>query len=70
VTIADVFDALTSNRAYREARKPETAFKILAEGVAKGWWSSAPPRRGLLSAPPTSRFNFPRRNDEVGLLGR
>jgi HD-GYP domain-containing protein (c-di-GMP phosphodiesterase class II) len=38
VTIADVFDALTSNRAYREARKPETAFKILAEGVAKGWW--------------------------------
>lgn len=38
VTIADVFDASTSSRAYREALKPETAFEILADGVAKGWW--------------------------------
>jgi putative two-component system response regulator len=38
VTIADVFDAVTSSRAYREALKPEIAFEILADGVAKGWW--------------------------------
>ncbi len=38
VTISDVFDALTSDRAYREALSTETAFEILAGGVAKGWW--------------------------------
>lgn len=38
VTIADIFDALTSDRAYREALSTETAFEILQEGVGKGWW--------------------------------
>jgi len=38
VTIADIFDALTSERAYREALNTETAFEILTEGVGKGWW--------------------------------
>ena len=38
VTVSDVFDALTSDRAYREALKVETAFEILYEGVGKGWW--------------------------------
>lgn len=38
VTIADIFDALTSDRAYREALSIETAFEILTEGVGKGWW--------------------------------
>lgn len=38
VTIADVFDALTTDRAYREALKIETAYEILYEGVTKGWW--------------------------------
>lgn len=38
VTVSDVFDALTSDRAYREALKVETAFEILYEGVSKGWW--------------------------------
>ncbi len=38
VTIADIFDALTSDRAYREALSIETAFEILSEGVGKGWW--------------------------------
>jgi putative two-component system response regulator len=38
VTVADVFDALTSARAYREAQTHETAFEILSAGVGKGWW--------------------------------
>ena len=38
VTVADVFDALTSDRVYRSALKIETAFEILTEGVEKGWW--------------------------------
>jgi putative two-component system response regulator len=38
VTIADIFDALTSDRAFREALSIETAYEILSEGVAKGWW--------------------------------
>jgi putative two-component system response regulator len=38
VTVADIFDALTSDRSYRRALKVETALEILAEGVGKGWW--------------------------------
>jgi putative two-component system response regulator len=38
VTIADIYDALTSDRAYREALSTQTAFEILTEGVGKGWW--------------------------------
>jgi putative two-component system response regulator len=38
VTIADIFDALTTDRAYRGALSVATAFEILAEGVQKGWW--------------------------------
>ncbi len=38
VTVADIFDALTSDRAYREALKVDTAYEILYEGVGKGWW--------------------------------
>ena len=38
VTVADLFDALTSERAYRPALTIETAFEILSEGVGKGWW--------------------------------
>lgn len=38
VTVADVFDALTTARAYREALRIETALEILRDGVAKGWW--------------------------------
>jgi putative two-component system response regulator len=38
VTVADVFDALTSARAYREALGVDTAFEILRTGVRKGWW--------------------------------
>ncbi|HEY3203422.1 MAG TPA: HD domain-containing phosphohydrolase [Thermoanaerobaculia bacterium] len=38
VTIADIFDALITDRAYREALRIETAFEILRGGVQKGWW--------------------------------
>ena len=40
VTVADVFDALTNERSYREALKLETAYEVLAEGVSKGFWDS------------------------------
>jgi cyclic di-GMP phosphodiesterase len=38
VTVADIFDALTSERSYRRRLKAGTAFEILDEGVSKGWW--------------------------------
>jgi len=38
VTVADVFDAMTSKRAYREAMSAETAFDQLVRGVRKNWW--------------------------------
>jgi putative two-component system response regulator len=40
VTIADIFDALTSDRSYREALRLETAYEILDEGVRKTWWDA------------------------------
>jgi cyclic di-GMP phosphodiesterase len=38
VTVADIFDALTTDRAYRAALSVETAFEILRDGVSRGWW--------------------------------
>lgn len=38
VTVADVFDALTTARAYRPALGIEHAYEILDEGVRDGWW--------------------------------
>ncbi len=38
VTVADIFDALTTDRAYRGALSVETAFEILQDGVVRGWW--------------------------------
>lgn len=38
VSIADVYDALTTNRAYRGALARERAYEILEEGVRDGWW--------------------------------
>lgn len=38
VSIADVYDALTTNRAYRSALPRERAYEILEEGVRDGWW--------------------------------
>jgi cyclic di-GMP phosphodiesterase len=41
ITVADVFDALTSERAYRQAHRLDMAQEVLAEGVRKGWWDGA-----------------------------
>lgn len=38
VTVSDIFDALTTDRAYRGALSIETAFDILRDGVRRGWW--------------------------------
>ena len=38
VTIADIFDALTTDRSYRMALSIATAFEILFDGVVRGWW--------------------------------
>lgn len=38
MTIVDVFDALTTERPYREALSLEKALAIMQEEVARGWW--------------------------------
>ena len=48
VTVADIFDALTTDRSYRGALTIALAFEILRDGVARGWWD--PDAVGELSA--------------------
>lgn len=43
--IVDVYDALTTQRPYRKAMKPEMAFELLQQEAAKGWH-----RRDLVDA--------------------
>jgi len=43
--LADVYDALTTDRPYRKADVSKVAFEIMEKEAAKGWWD-----RGLLSA--------------------
>jgi putative two-component system response regulator len=38
LTIADVYDALTSTRPYRRAMPPESAFKVMREEASAGMW--------------------------------
>ena len=38
VTVADIFDALTTDRSYRGALTIALAFEILHDGVGRGWW--------------------------------
>jgi putative two-component system response regulator len=38
LTLADIYDALTSNRAYRRALPPEGALKIMREEAGVGMW--------------------------------
>src|SRR4030095_8831188 len=38
VTVADIFDALVTDRAYRGALSVQTAFEILFDGVRRSWW--------------------------------
>lgn len=40
VSVADVFDALTSRRTYRNALSPPEAIEIMRNEAAKGWWDS------------------------------
>jgi putative two-component system response regulator len=41
VTVADVFDALTTDRAHRGAMSESKAFEILRDGVQRGWWDAS-----------------------------
>jgi putative two-component system response regulator len=43
--LADVYDALTTNRPYRHASLPAVGLKIMHEECARGWWN-----RSLLDA--------------------
>jgi len=36
--LADVFDALTTNRPYRKAGPPQEALQIMGEEAGRGWW--------------------------------
>jgi len=38
VSIADIFDALTTKRVYRDALSRETAYGIFDAEVRRGWW--------------------------------
>jgi HD-GYP domain-containing protein (c-di-GMP phosphodiesterase class II) len=38
VTVADIFDALTTTRVYRAALSLEAAYEILEDEVRRGWW--------------------------------
>lgn len=58
VTISDIFDALTADRSYRRALPVPTAFEILREGVAKGWWNGDAVAELAAAV------------DEMGMLGR
>ena len=37
--LADVYDALTSDRPYRKASPPEVALTIMREECGRGWWN-------------------------------
>jgi putative two-component system response regulator len=40
LSTVDIFDALTTDRPYRQASPPEVAMEIMANEVKKGWWDS------------------------------
>ena len=37
--LADVYDALTTNRPYRKASPPSVGLEIMQEECARGWWN-------------------------------
>jgi putative two-component system response regulator len=37
--LADVYDALTTDRPYRKASPPEVALQIMDEEATLGWWN-------------------------------
>lgn len=38
MSIADIYDALSTARSYKPAFPPETCFRILTEEAGRGWW--------------------------------
>lgn len=40
LSTVDIYDALTTDRPYRAALPQAEAFRILRDGVARGWWSA------------------------------
>jgi putative two-component system response regulator len=36
--ITDIYDALTTERPYRNALRPQDAFAVMREEVKRGWW--------------------------------
>jgi putative two-component system response regulator len=40
VSVADVYDALTTARVYRKALSPEETYVIMEEEVRRGWWDA------------------------------
>ena len=41
LTVADIYDALTSDRPYRAALTPDGAFRIMREEAGVGLWDRA-----------------------------
>ncbi len=41
LSVVDVYDALTTDRPYREASSQETALEVIGEEVDMGWWDPA-----------------------------
>jgi putative two-component system response regulator len=39
--LADVYDALTTDRPYRKASSPQVALEIMDEEAERGWWDRA-----------------------------
>jgi putative two-component system response regulator len=39
--VADIFDALTTDRPYRKALPPARAFSIMREEAERGWWDGS-----------------------------
>ncbi|HEV2489767.1 MAG TPA: HD domain-containing phosphohydrolase [Candidatus Acidoferrales bacterium] len=52
--VADVYDALTTDRPYRRALPPDEAWKIIQKEVNRGWWEKRLVKefRGLMSRQP------------------
>ncbi len=38
--ITDIYDALTTERPYRNALRPQAAFAVMREEVKRGWWDA------------------------------
>lgn len=41
LSVVDVYDALTTDRPYRQALLPQEALGLMREEVARGWWDGS-----------------------------